>query len=137
MRYATLTRNPSTDQGTFGTLVLDDGTRYVTGELPDRDNICGLSCIDEGEYRAIPYTSGHLGKVYWLQDVPGRTEVLIHVGNFCGDVKKGYKSDVLGCIIVGTYLNLLDGQQAVHNSLVAMTDLLDRLAGDDLTLTIQ
>jgi hypothetical protein len=49
-------------------------------------------------------------------DVPGREGILIHQGNFCGDVRIGFKSNVLGCVLVGDRLGILSGQQAVLNS---------------------
>ncbi len=50
MRTANLTSAPSTDQGTFGQLVLDDGATFCIGELPWRGNQHGVSCIPAGTY---------------------------------------------------------------------------------------
>ena len=102
MRIVTLIRDPSTDEGTFGVLTTDDDFTCVTGELPWKNNIPNLSCVPEGEYMAKwLYSPSHGTELYHLIDVPGRKVIEIHAGNWCGDTEKGYKSDVLGCIILG------------------------------------
>ena len=42
--------------------------------------------------------SPRFGRVYGLQDVPGRSHVLIHSANFAGDVDKGWTTQLQGCI---------------------------------------
>lgn len=72
--------------GTLGHCYLhaDDGAVLVSGytvELPWRDNAVGESCIPPGVYRAIRHDSPIFGSSLWLQDVPGRTEILVHPAN--------------------------------------------------------
>lgn len=98
MRRATITRAPSTDEGTFGTLALDDGPRLMSLELPWRDNATGASCIPTGVYRCELVNSPRFGKVFEVRDVPGRQNILIHAANFAGDTAKGWHSQLLGCI---------------------------------------
>ena len=43
--------------------------------------------------------SGRYKDCYHLKNVPGREGVLIHKGNFAGDVEKGYKSDSKDCLL--------------------------------------
>lgn len=94
---ATLKRSPSTDQGTFG--VLTFGADVVhTLELPWRDNMRQKSCIPHGVYLCALVKSPRFGRVYGLQDVPGRSHVLIHSANFAGDVDKGWTTQLQGCI---------------------------------------
>lgn len=125
----TLTRISTSDQGTKGRLV-GTGIDLCTLELPWRDNIRQKSCIYPGVYRCLPHYSARLGQVYWLQDVPGRDAVYIHVGNFAGDVDKGWASDVQGCILVGlshdTLVSAKRGkmQDAVISSRTAMQTLM-------------
>ena len=70
------------------------GTDLIrTLELPWKENRRRVSCIPKGEYQVIPHNSPKFGKCFWVQDVPGRSEILIHVGN--------YYRQVLGCILVG------------------------------------
>lgn len=46
-------------------------------------------------------TPKHPNGVYMLTNTPNETASEIHIGNFCGDVALGYKSDVTGCTILG------------------------------------
>ncbi|MBY0233358.1 MAG: hypothetical protein K2W93_00135, partial [Burkholderiaceae bacterium] len=98
MKIAILTREPSTDAGTFGTLMLDDGTSLRSVELPWRGNATGRSCIPVGSYRCEIVHSPSKGRVYGVQAVPDRQHILIHVANFAGDIAKGYTSELEGCI---------------------------------------
>ena len=97
-RTATLTREPSTDEGTFGALQLSDGPTLRTTELPWRGNATGRSCIPPGRYRCEIVNSPRFGKVYEVRDVPGRSNILIHPANFGGDKALGWQSELLGCI---------------------------------------
>jgi len=91
-------RYPSEEKQTLGNLyVLDklDSIQFkcVTLELPWKKNKRRVSCIPLGEYRVIKHTSPKFGKCFWIRDVEGRSEILIHKGNFY--------TDILGCILVG------------------------------------
>lgn len=67
--------------------------RCMTLELPWKDNLKRISCIPAGTYTVVKHKSPKFGKCFWIKNVPGRSEVLIHYGN--------YHKDVLGCILVG------------------------------------
>lgn len=118
MRHLQLTRCESCDQGTRGELSDADTLRHVcyTLELPWRHNLHGLSCIPSGEYHVVMRGSDHFGPVYCLQDVPNRSGILMHAGNFAGDVQKGFLSHVLGCILLGDTFGEIDHQLAILNS---------------------
>lgn len=96
-----LNREGSTEQGTTGILYHDGRLICRTIELPWNANERGESCIPPGVYR-VDYmarsASGKYRDVYHVQDVPGRSAILIHPANFAGDVRKGWRSDLLGCI---------------------------------------
>lgn len=91
-------------KGTIGLIHLpqpvDDISTIHTLELPWLDNRRGVSCIPTGIYKVRPHISAaypgadnnHPG-AYELLKVPGRTAILIHVGNFLHDIK--------GCIALG------------------------------------
>jgi len=97
MIKATLKRGPSTDQGTFG--VLTFGADVVHSlELPWRGNMRQKSCIPVGTYKCALVKSPRFGSVYGIQNVPGRTHVLIHSANLAGDVDKGWTTQLHGCI---------------------------------------
>lgn len=124
-----IVREQSTDAGTFGWLTTLNGFACHTLELPWRNNERRISCIPPGRYVALLHNSPKFGKTVWLQDVPGRSEILIHAGNVAGDRSKGLKSDVDGCILVGASRGALYGQPAVLQSRVALNQLLKLVPG--------
>lgn len=122
---AILTRISTSDEGTKGELVIDGEFRIFTLELPWRDNKVRRSCIPAGTYSCTITDSPKFGRVYCVNDVPGRSAILIHSGNFAGDVKQNYRSDVAGCIILGTQFGNIDGQLAVLNSRLAKKEFME------------
>ncbi len=94
-----------------------------TIELPWRNNHQSLSCIPAGSYPAhvtfSPHFSAHL---YELLNVPNRSDIRIHSGNFAGDTQKGFHSDVTGCILLGKSIGTLANQMAVLGSRLALAD---------------
>lgn len=100
MIRAVLERQRTGDTGTFGILRLP-GFQCFTAELPWRDNHRKVSCIPSGTYRVQIRQSPRFGRIYEVRDIPGRSFVLIHSGNFAGDVSKGWASHVEGCILLG------------------------------------
>jgi hypothetical protein len=78
---------------TIGELAIDGVDRMWTLELPVRDGLAG-SAIPPGRYPVTIYPSPHFGReMPLLQNVPGRSEIEIHFGN--------YPTDSRGCILVG------------------------------------
>lgn len=140
MKHIVLIRDTSNDQGTYGVLkVMETGWQCQTIELPWRENRRNLSCIRQGIYNAefVNRTaSGRFTNVVYIKDVPGRSGILIHPGNVAGDILKGFETDVEGCILVGKRRGILDGQQAVLSSRVAMRELLEQIAGSDVKFMI-
>lgn len=123
------------DQGTHGLLYYENFMCH-TLELPWRDNQRNISSIPPGEYPAVIRSSPRFGRVYWIQEVPDRTFILIHSGNWAGDTKLGYKSHVNGCIILGQRFGTLSGQWAVLNSRVTVRRFMDKMADRPFTLKI-
>lgn len=101
-----------------------------TLELPWLDNQRRVSCIPEGEYEVIKHHSPRFKKSFWVQDVPDRSEILIHKGN--------YYTDILGCILVGLGFKDInrDGLKDVTSSKKAVALLWDVLP-TKFVLTIQ
>lgn len=97
----TLTRGPSTDHGTRGLLIVD-GQMFHAFELPWKSNKANVSCIPTGSYNCIWHHSPRFGWVYKVLNVPNRTNILIHVGNWAGNEAKGFKSNTEGCILLGS-----------------------------------
>lgn len=119
MKKIFLWRTKSSDQGTEG-LLLTDNFMCCTLELPWRNNQRNISCIPKGEYEVIMRKSPRFGFTYWITEVPNRSYILIHSGNVAGDVNKGYKTNVYGCILLGSTHGFLWSQRAVLNSRITI-----------------
>ena len=139
MKEILLRRGISADDGTFGILDLS-GRHFRTAELPWRENKSNISCIPEGSYRVKAYKSPKFGDCFKLMDVPGRTDVLIHVGNYAGDIYKGYKSDVQGCILIGEDVISINiggkKQRMVTNSRKKFAEFMSLAGKEDFLLII-
>lgn len=131
----TLRRNPSRDFGTFGHLSADDFVCH-TLELPWRDNRVRRSCIPSGRYECAMVRSPKFGKVYHVRAVPGRSHILIHAGNLGGDVELGYRSNILGCILLGQRVGTLGGQPAVLISRPAISEFVRSLEAQPFDLEV-
>ena len=95
-----LTREAYTQWGTFGRLYVRDFSCW-TCERPWIENKKGISCIPIDVYplkKAMHYGGDGIGgnpdyPCYEVCDVPGRSLIHVHIGN--------YASDVQGCIVLG------------------------------------
>ena len=123
--------------GTKGMLFLPNGWNCCTMEPPWLDNIKSRSCIPEGEYLAGLKLSPKYGDVYQVFDVPDRTGILFHSGNYAGDEESGLKSDTDGCILLGKNHGELLGQDVVLSSKVTMSEFMLETKGLPLKLTIK
>jgi hypothetical protein len=143
MRRLLLIRARSTDQGTLGALMREDGSRLAwTMELPWRENRPRVSSIPPGapppgEYVCRLRRSPKFGSVYEVTGVVGRSLILMHPGNWGGDVSKGYRSHVLGCVLLGLYRGTREGQLAVMVSRPAVTRLEREMQGRPFTLEVR
>jgi hypothetical protein len=129
MIEATLYRESDDGKQTIGTLVIQ-GVELKTLELPWRDNKKQVSCIPSGIYICKPRTSEKYGRHFHALDVPNRTFILIHAGN--------YHTHTLGCILVGLSrvdINA-DGLADVTSSRKALDKLLS-IAPDGFKLNIR
>ena len=81
----------------------------------------GHPCIEAGTYQVVLTLSSHLGYVCpEVLNVPGRTEIRWHIGNF--------PKEVLGCCVVGTAV----GTNQVENSRAAFDALMAKLQGQNI-----
>lgn len=136
MIAAILRRTSTGDSGTFGTLEMM-GQKFFTGELPDRDNAPEISSIPAGIYECRKTWSNRFGcMMYEIQDVPGRTGVRFHAGNWCGDKSKGLRCDVNGCVLLGMKQIDINGQPAVAESANAVKTFNTLLGGQDFQIAI-
>ncbi len=94
--------------------------QYHILELPWKDNQRSISCIPEGVYDVIKMkpTEKRPFVYFWIQDVPTRSGILMHRGNYTRQIK--------GCQLPGEHFIDLDkdGKPDISNT----KDTLQRLA---------
>jgi hypothetical protein len=98
-------------------------------ELPWLNNQKQKSCIPAGEYQVVPRYSKKFKNHYHVLEVPGRSYILFHKGN--------YYTDILGCILLGkshTDINN-DGLRDVVSSKKTLNKIL-KLAPEGFKLCI-
>lgn len=82
---------------TVGVIVVFDENNIVfqcrTKEPLWKGNQKSISCIPEGKYMVIPHVSPKYGFCLMVEDVPNRSDILFHWGNFYDETE--------GCILVG------------------------------------
>jgi len=140
MNSATIYRYNKSDQGTRG-IISASGFFCHTLELPWRDNQQNISCIPAGEYEClfvkIKRRIGGRRDLYWLKLVEGRSGVLMHAGIYAGDKSKGFKSNVLGCILLGHDIGQLKGQQAIFRSRECVSDFIEHMNKEPFKLIVR
>ena len=127
-----LIRDTFSDLSTLGELFLNGERMCDTLENPWLDNQKNISCIPAGIYDVrlrLARESATRDYLHLLiQDVPNRSFILIHRGNF--------PSQTQGCVLVG----LGSQQNAVNNSVLAMDLLIKEivnLGGENIKLIIK
>jgi len=114
-------------------MVLEDDKaifKFNTLELPmftiplNLNTVC-TNCIPAGTYKTTKRYSPTKGQCFKIHDVEGRTDILIHKGNYAA----GRRSDTQGCILVGREVGDInrDGNLDVVRSTETMDILLDIL----------
>lgn len=121
---ATITRDKKFTDCILGTMVAK-GKTFYTLERPWLENVSDISCIPVGAYTCTFKNHDKLGDVYSINDVPGRSGILIHVGNFVNDSH--------GCILMGLGRDL--EKKTVISSRLAMKVFVE-LMGVSFTLSI-
>lgn len=131
-----LYRLERSDQGTRGFLIADSNFYCYTMELPWRDNARSISCIPAGEYDVKIKVSAKYGKVYYIKEVPDRSHILIHSGNFAGDTSKDFKTHSKGCILLGQKKGYFSNQKAVLNSKLTIKKFMKYMNDEPFILKI-
>ena len=88
-------------------------------ELPWRNNQEDISCVPEGVYpiQLVESIQKRFGNTFLVQDVPNRSGILFgHIGNYAGDVSKGFKSSSKGCLVMGLSHAKIRAQYGATNS---------------------
>jgi len=135
-KQAFLIRGPSTDDGTFGKFHFGEHIVF-SGELPDRDNACNISCIPVGEYLCKwTYSPRFKRGMYLVTQVDGRSGIRFHTANYMGDVNLGKKNHLAGCIALAMKTGIMGGQRAILNSRTAIRKFELWGDGEDFKLEI-
>lgn len=129
MLTALLFRHTNRPDATLGTLEFEGGHQWAVLEPPWRNNKTDLSCIPAGKYLCRIQLSPRYGRVYHVLDVPERTHILLHAGNFPSDTK--------GCLLIGRQHTTVDGKsQLKSGSRKALQELHAFTGGADFMLEI-
>ena len=122
-------------QTTGAAMLLDENysllQRFVTLELPFKDNAKNISCIPAGEYYAIVRRSNSHSRHLYITNVKDRTYILFHVANF--------NTDLRGCIGVGMDFNYInsDNNIDITNSRITFEVLMSNINdADEISLII-
>jgi hypothetical protein len=135
MQTLTIRRSIETDKNILGFATLTNSRskiifNCVTLELPFLSNKKKVSAIPAGTYRAIKTKSNSKGEVLLIKQVPNRSSILVHVGN--------YSKDTLGCVLVGRNIEYSEGtsEHYITQSRLTMSSLLS-ICSDDLFIVIK
>ena len=109
---------------------MPDGTGLITIERPWAGNMANVSCIPTGEYKCAPryYNKGGYDAVE-ICNVPDRSAILFHVGN--------YVSDSCGCVLVNSDYSYLDTGIMGTSSQIAFDIFMDVYRNTEFDLTVQ
>jgi len=125
-----LIRDTFTDKSVIGKLYCNSEFISHTLELAWRDNEKSVSCVPQGEYKCrvrLARESGSRDYVHLLvQDVPNRSYILFHRGN--------YPSDSRGCILSGTHRAQVSDK--ILGSKIAHSYLMDYILSNQLSKNI-
>jgi len=138
MKEVTILRKQSQDWGTLGMLTIE-GEKFqcLTLELPWKLNTKKTSCITPGSYLCQLIDTPKFGKVYTVQNVDKRDGILIHAGNWAGDVGKNMRTDSHGCILLGRKLIMMEGQYGINETRQVLKEFHDIMNGENFGLTIK
>jgi hypothetical protein len=127
---ATLTRYHSDNAATLGLLKVAhiNHQPLFTLENPWKDNARNVSCIPAGTYQCKPFNGEKFKNVYEVCNVPGRSAILIHVGN--------YEKDTSGCVLVGLGVDPARSAPMIMKSTNAMHMLRGLIGGNDFELEV-
>ncbi len=121
MKQLRLIRVTEHNGATFGVLCIDDRPMFVTLEDKWRDNERMVSCIPKGRYVIKRHKSPKFGECFKVQNVPDRSEILIHAGNT--------HIDTHGCILLGLMFGTVGTNSAILSSRAAVANFMTEMLG--------
>ncbi len=95
-------------------------------ERPWLDNKRNISCIPEGTYQIAPDQEGRFTGYQELQDVPGRSEIIIHAAN--------YVHEVQGCLAPNMSIEISGDAQVRGVDPRKALDMVRELAPEQVTI---
>lgn len=126
------------DKQTTGCLYVFDGEysffNCLTLELPWRNNQRNISCYPAGIYKVQKHKRPNGRWSFWVKDVPGRTAILFHAGNYIAS----QTSHSAGCTLVGFRYDDIDkdGIIDIVDSNKALQMLLDLMPDTEFELHV-
>lgn len=108
---------------TFGVFLIRGEVFMVTLEPPWKGNKPKKSCIPDDVYLCKRVDSPKYGDTFEITEVPGRTHILFHWGNFVKDTK--------GCVLTGQAFGSIRGVRAVVESKKAHSRFMAAMSGVD------
>ena len=107
------------DNATVGSLTVGGVEVARTLELPFRDNQEKISRVQAGTYAGTIRTDGTKGWRIELKNVPNRTNVQLHVGN--------YTRETEGCVLLGLDVSSAKGAQGATCALLKSKEAFGKL----------
>ena len=118
------------EHGTFGVWVINTQVFCLTLEPRDEENSLNISSIPVQQYICERIRSPKYGIVFEVKNVPGRTDVLIHILNFDDQTK--------GCIGLGTQYGQIRKRKCILHSKEAFDAFMKVMEGvDKFILTVK
>lgn len=123
-----LIRHEEGESGTLGILMIQKQMAFFTLEPQDRLNKIAMSSIPSQQYLCKRWVSPKYGETFRVLDVPGRSSILFHWGN--------WQENTGGCILLGT--TILKERRGIGNSKKAFRLFMKMVKNYDLIhLTIK
>lgn len=117
----TLKRISSDRNSTYGVLIDNTIPFAVTLEPSWNNNKSYESCIPAGIYSCKRIISTKFGNTFAITNVPDRTNIRFHKGNF--------QSDTEGCILIAEQFEQLGDKTAILQSKKGFDEFMDKLIG--------
>jgi len=127
-----LIRYQSDTYCTLGEMTLPCGYKCHILELPWRNNKRSVSCIPAGTYKLnyrrspIVERTSEFKFGYEVADVPGRSYIMIHPGN--------WPENTNGCLLPGQEPQDIGGRLGVPSSRAVFTQLMNRIDSDKIEI---
>lgn len=131
MKEIILSRYYQDDHVTLGMLHIIGVTHrpIYTLENPWKGNQTNISCIPENIYDCHPYSGAKYKDVYEVRNVPARSHILFHKGNF--------ERNTRGCILVGLGVDPSKPEPMITHSGSAMNYLRELIGKESFNLEIR